>query len=248
MSVYFDCVKWRKRRDWFCCATSVRDHLRRPIFAALGRTRWFSSHPSCRNFTASPQMAEKEGLVLLRKISSRPPVASHLRCAPSNPMVLISSFLPQFYGFALNGGERGTRIRTRMTQFLIVGVVHQDWSDGAMVVNPFKLGDALIRRSRRAIRFKVLRRKHVLETALIWKAQMTANPHIQPSDVAEAVGLSAIRVRQILRFAKLHPEIQEAILKLSPKQARKHYPERLLREWLPLSQTKQLSQFRQHMG
>jgi len=149
---------------------------------------------------------------------------------------------------ASNGGERGTRIRTRMTQFLIVGVVHQDWSDGAMVVNPFKLGDALIRRSRRAIRFKVLRRKHVLETALIWKAQMTANPHIQPSDVAEAVGLSAIRVRQILRFAKLHPEIQEAILKLSPKQARKHYPERLLREWLPLSQTKQLSQFRQHMG
>ena len=54
-------------------------------------------------------MAEKEGLVLLRKISSRPPVASHLRCAPSNPMVLISSFLPQFYGFALNGGEGGIR-------------------------------------------------------------------------------------------------------------------------------------------
>ena len=52
-------------------------------------------------------MAEKEGLVLLRKISSRPPAASHLRFAPSNPMVLISSFLPQFYGFALNGGEGG---------------------------------------------------------------------------------------------------------------------------------------------
>ena len=54
-------------------------------------------------------MAEKEGLVLLCKISSRPPAASHLRFAASNPMVLISSFLPQFYGFALNGGEGGIR-------------------------------------------------------------------------------------------------------------------------------------------
>ena len=52
-------------------------------------------------------MAEKEGLVLLCNLSSRPPAASHLRFAPSNPMVLISSFLSQFYGFALNGGEGG---------------------------------------------------------------------------------------------------------------------------------------------
>ena len=140
-----------------------------------------------------------------------------------------------------------SRIRTRMTQFLIAGVMHQDWSDGAMVAHPFRLGDALIRRSEKAVRFKVLRGKHVLETALAWTAQMTANPNIQPSDVAEAVGLSAIRVRQILRFANLNPEIQEAILKLSPKQARKRFPERLLREWLRLSQTEQLSQFEQHM-
>lgn len=141
-----------------------------------------------------------------------------------------------------------SRIRTRMTQLLIAGIVHQDWSDGAMIVHPFWLGDALIRRSRKAIRFKVLRGKHALETALAWKAQMAANPHIQTSDVEEAVGLSAIRVRQILRFTNLHPEVQEAILKLSPKRARKRFPERLLREWLPLSQSEQLSQFKQHIG
>ena len=133
-----------------------------------------------------------------------------------------------------------------MTQFLIAGVVHQDWSDGAMVVHPFRLGDALIRGSRKAIPFKVLRGKHVLETALAWKAKMSANPHIQTSDVAQAVGLSAIRVRQILRFTKLHPEIQVAILNLNSKQARKRFPERLLREWLPLSQSEQLSQIRRH--
>ena len=54
-------LKWRRRRDWCCCAKSLRDRLRRPISASLRRTRWFSSHPSYRNFTASRQMAEKEG-------------------------------------------------------------------------------------------------------------------------------------------------------------------------------------------
>jgi hypothetical protein len=54
-------------------------------------------------------MAEKEGLVLLRKIFSRPPMVSHLRFAPSNPMVRISSFFQPFCGFALNGGEGGIR-------------------------------------------------------------------------------------------------------------------------------------------
>ena len=77
---------------------------------------------------------------------------------------------------------------------------------------------------------------------------MAANPLIQSSDIAEAVGLSAIRVRQILRSTKRHPENQEAILKLSPKQARKRFPERLLRDWLPLTQSEQLSQFKRHLG
>ena len=134
-----------------------------------------------------------------------------------------------------------------MNQFLIAGIVNLDWSDGAMVVHPFKLGDSLIRRSKKAIQFKVLRGKHVLETALAWKSQITTNPHVEPSDIAEAVGLSAIRVRQILRFANLHSDIQEAILGLSPKSARKQFPERLLREWLPLSQSEQWSQFKEHI-
>jgi hypothetical protein len=46
---------------------------------------------------------------------------------------------------------------------------------------------------------------------------MKHNPHIQAVDIAEAAGLSPCRVRQILRFARLHPEIQKTILQLSPK-------------------------------
>lgn len=67
-------------------------------------------------------------------------------------------------------------------------------------------------------------------------------------EIAKAAELSTCRVRQILRFSKLHPGIQEAMLNLSPTQARKHSPERLLREWLPLSQSEQLSQFKQGVG
>jgi len=131
-----------------------------------------------------------------------------------------------------------------MTQFLIVGLIHQDWSEGTAVVHPFKLGDGALRKSGKAIKFKVFRKKHLLETALVWEAKRAANPHIQAVDIAEAAGLSVCRVHQILRFARLHPEIREAILKLSPKQAKKRFPERLLRKWTPLSNEGQLNQFR----
>ena len=148
---------------------------------------------------------------------------------------------------ASNGGEGGIAIRTQMTQLLIVGLIHQDWSEGAAIVHPFKLRDAILRNSRKTIRFKVLRRKHLLETALDWQAKKAAKPHIQAVDIAEAAGLSACRVNQILRFARLHPEIQNAVLKINPKQAKKRFPESLLRQWIPLSRSEQLSQFKNYM-
>jgi len=135
-----------------------------------------------------------------------------------------------------------------MTQFLIVGMVHQDWSASAEVVYPFKLGDAIISEKRKPVKFKVLRNKHLLETALVWEAKRAANPHIQAVDIAKAAGLSPCRVNQILRFARLHPEIRNAILGLSPRKAKKCFPERLLRKLKPLSQEEQLSQFRAYLS
>ena len=35
-------AQWRRRRDWCCCAKSLRDRLWRPIFAALRRTSFSS--------------------------------------------------------------------------------------------------------------------------------------------------------------------------------------------------------------
>ncbi|MGB0745339.1 MAG: hypothetical protein ACPGSB_12510, partial [Opitutales bacterium] len=147
-----------------------------------------------------------------------------------------------------NGGEGGIAIRTRMTQFLIVGLIHQDWSAGAEVAHPFKLGNAIICDLRKSVKFKVLRNKHLLVTALEWEAKRAANPHIQAVDIAKSAGLSPCRVNQILRFARLHPEIQKAILDLSPRKAKKCFPERLLRKWTPLSHEEQLNQFRAYFG
>jgi hypothetical protein len=82
---------------------------------------------------------------------------------------------------------------------------------------------------------------------LDWQAKKAANPHIQAVDIAKAAGLSPSRVNQILRFAHLHPEIQKAILKLGPQQAKKRFPERLLRQWTPLPKSEQLIHFKAYM-
>jgi hypothetical protein len=50
-----------------------------------------------------------------------------------------------FGDFVLKWRRGRDSIRTRMTQLLFVGLIHQDWSAGAEVVHPFKLGDAIIR-------------------------------------------------------------------------------------------------------
>ena len=77
---------------------------------------------------------------------------------------------------ASNGGEGGISIRTRMTQFLFVGLVYQDWSEGSMVVHPFRLGASAIRRAQQRVYFKILEGKHLLETAYDWQAKRALNP------------------------------------------------------------------------
>lgn len=73
----------------------------------------------------------------------------------------------------VGGGEDETRIRTRMTQFLIFGIVASDWSERVAVVHPFKLNAHVLRRNAKALKLKVLEGKHLLETALDWQAKKT---------------------------------------------------------------------------
>jgi hypothetical protein len=62
-----------------------------------------------------------------------------------------------------------------MNQFLVAGMVNSDWAEAATVVHPFRLGDVVLRCPKKAPRFHIDRKRHLLETALVWKEQMAAS-------------------------------------------------------------------------
>lgn len=132
-----------------------------------------------------------------------------------------------------------------MNQFVIAGTLSNDWADGVMVVHPFTLGEPVIRKAKQAVRFKMLKGKHLLETAIDWQAKIAANPHIKTADVARDALLSTGRVRQVLRLLKLHPKIQVEILGGPKNRAKCLLPERLVRRWITLSPEQQLVQLSQ---
>lgn len=129
---------------------------------------------------------------------------------------------------------------------LLSELIHRDWSTGAEVVHTFKLGDSVLRKSRKAIQFRVFRKKHLLETTLDWQAKKAANLHIQAVDIAKATELSPCRVNLILRFARLHPEIQKSNSETGPKAGQETLPRAAFEEVEPLSHEEQLSQYRAH--
>lgn len=130
-----------------------------------------------------------------------------------------------------------------MNQFLIAGVVGSEWAQSAIVVHPFRMGEVILRYAKKYTRFRIDRKRHLLETALAWKRQLAANPLVDTAEVARHAGVSPGRMRQILRLATLPPDIQEAILGCTPKDARSRFPEKILRGLIPLSEEEQLNQF-----
>jgi len=139
-------------------------------------------------------------------------------------------------------GPSTTLGASRMNQLMIAGTLSNDWADGAMVVHPFTLGEPVIRKTKQVVRFKILKGKHLLETAMDWQAKIDANPHIQKADIARDVGVTARRVRQIMRLLKLHPDIQAEILNGPKNRAKCPLPESLVRRWTALPPKEQLVQ------
>lgn len=134
-------------------------------------------------------------------------------------------------------------IRTRMTQYLIAGTVSHAWENDTFIAHPFRLGEIFLRPHNSIISFKVLKSRHLLETAIDWRKKRQSSPCVQTAYIAKEAGLSTGRVRQILRLNKLHPKIQAEILSLPPKKAKSRFNERVLRQLVPLSTERQLSQF-----
>jgi len=64
-----------------------------------------------------------------------------------------------------------------------------------MAVHPFRLGEAIIQRAQKTVRFKVLRKKHLLETAIDWQAKKRFSERLlrQWRPFAESEQLSPIQ-------------------------------------------------------
>ncbi len=134
-------------------------------------------------------------------------------------------------------------MRTRLKQSLVVGVASSDWEAMSFVVEPFTWREDAIHRIQRRKRFRIDPKKHLLATALEWRKEMASNPHISSADIAKEVGVTAGRVRQILRLTNLHPTIQGDIHALSKSVVRKRYPEMVLRMLIVLPTDQQLERY-----
>ncbi len=128
---------------------------------------------------------------------------------------------------------------------ILAGLVGYDWSTGGFAVHPFKLDERRLEASAGRVKFTLYKKRHILATALQWRRQLDDNPHLGTRDIATQIGVTVIRIRQILRLAKLHPSIQEHILSMPCKQANRSFSEHALRELVVLQPEEQLSRFNQ---
>ncbi|MFT6235901.1 MAG: hypothetical protein ACJAU9_000983 [Lentimonas sp.] len=139
---------------------------------------------------------------------------------------------------------KGKKIRTRMNSTFIVGLIGQRWKSGAFLIHPFKLERDIPEPTRKPPKFRILKGQHILASTLEWKSILASWPELHSADVATQVGLSAIRIRHLLKLATLHPEIIEKILSMPPNQAKKQISIRALRQLCKLDREKQITVFR----
>jgi len=128
---------------------------------------------------------------------------------------------------------------------VIAGLLGMDWSTGGFAVHPFKLDECRLEASSGRVKFTLYKKRHILATTLQWRKQLDDNPHLGTRDIASQIGVTAIRIRQILRLSKLHPSIQAHILSLPGKEASRGFSEHALRELVALQPEEQLIRFRQ---
>ena len=115
-----------------------------------------------------------------------------------------------------------------MSQSIIVGVVSSDWANGSFVIHPFQTGREVMERTANRKRFILDPRKHILATALEWKAVMDGDVSISSAVIGREVGISSGRARQIIRLARLQPQIQNALLAMPLDKAKTMVSERVL--------------------
>lgn len=145
-----------------------------------------------------------------------------------------------------SGGLGVSRLRTWFDYLAIVGVPQDTWSSHPFLVCPFS---ALVVHSTREIVNLPEREEseHPIVLAIRWQEFLEENPLLTPRSIATEKGLSAGRVRQILRLATLAPEIRET-LAAGDEALIRRISEKKLRPLVPLKPSEQVSEFRRLLG
>lgn len=74
------------------------------------------------------------------------------------------------------------------------------------------------------------RKKHLLHTAIKWRAYVAENRMVTSSVIAKYAKVSSGRVRQILRLNNLDEALKDQILSMESSKSKQFYPESKLRK------------------
>ena len=134
------------------------------------------------------------------------------------------------------------KLRTLSTIPCLIGVIQDTWKHGTRAVYPVKMAwptgpDKLV----------LLRAceegKHIIHLALNWAEALRSGLVSSCAEIGDRVGLSNGRVRQIVRLARLNPEIGLRLRALDRSDSLVWVSENRLRRLIPLPWEDQLRQF-----
>lgn len=143
----------------------------------------------------------------------------------------------------MNGGASVTGMRTWIEMKLLSGVPHDQWKGSPFLVWPFKV---FVPKTDLGLpsRDQTRRKNHPIFLALHWRQLLDSNPALATGDIAENQGISASRIRQILRLSTLAPEIVDTLKSMKASELSR-FAETRLRGLIPLPKGQQIDRFRE---
>ena len=133
--------------------------------------------------------------------------------------------------------------RTLASLPCLVGVHHDSWVRGSFVAHPIH-GEWGLSSQNTRLMISCPKGKHIIHLSRNWAQVLKENPAYTTRDIAENVGVSPSRVRQIVRLANMDGKIVNFLMKLRGKPTVRGFSENRLRKIVPLNPKEQTEIFR----
>lgn len=134
------------------------------------------------------------------------------------------------------------KLRTFAPISCLVGVVRDTWKDGTELAHP-------VRRKWRddpppmELLLSCPPGKHLIHLSQNWSEALKSGLVGSSTEIAEKVGFTSGRVRQIVRLSRLDPTITEFLFALNGKEALQGFSETSIRRLIGLPREMQVSSF-----